>query len=573
MPFAPELAVLANLAPLLILGVWSLLLVALARSELTLDLTPGLRASWHLHRPLALLGALFAFAAALAALADPQRPALLRLTGGLRVDPLADLAALVLLGALLVALLLDPGGPRRGPHVALYCLITAALLLVVHAGALLPLVAGLEIAALGLGALLAVDPRSRRAAWSWLFGQAIISGLLLFGVALLFGATGTTDLSELGGRVSAVFTRWGASPAQAAVDLLQSGVPIPPQLAEQARTRAVTAMAPAALFIPGLLLTFAGLLARLGVAPFARAALSVAEGAPRPVALLIEPALRFAALIALVRLFVGVFHVPRQLHAPYGWSTAAALLAGLTLLTSAHAALRQRELRGLLAATATALAGWFLLGITAAANFFAHAGAYGGRALTVVDHHEWGLQSGQHVLSALLTLAVAHALAVLGLHAALGAGGEPPPGSGALALRGLVRRDPWLGLTVAALILALLGAPPTLLFVARLDLLAVLLLDTNLVLRLLTALALLGALPLALAWLRHLHALFDPDPRASPLADPRASPLAEPAPHARPLRPLALLCALLLLFFGIYPSALHHHTDRAAAALHAREAP
>jgi hypothetical protein len=176
--------------------------------------------------------------------------ALLRLTGGLRVDPLADLAALVLLGALLVALLLDPGGPRRGPHVALYCLITAALLLVVHAGALLPLVAGLEIAALGLGALLAVDPRSRRAAWSWLFGQAIISGLLLFGVALLFGATGTTDLSELGGRVSAVFTRWGASPAQAAVDLLQSGVSIPPQLAEQARTRAVTAMAPAALFIP-----------------------------------------------------------------------------------------------------------------------------------------------------------------------------------------------------------------------------------------------------------------------------------------------------------------------------------
>lgn len=480
-----NLDALAPLAPLLILGLWSLLLVALARVDLSSG--PGI------HRPLALTGALLALLAALSLLGDPAHDVgTLLAGGGLVVDPLALFASVLILTGLVAGLLLARPGPHAGPRAALALLLAAGLLLAVHATDLLGLVAGLEVAGLGLCALLAVDRRTRAAAWDWLIGHGLSASLLLLGVALVVGATGTSRIADLGARVGMVFTRWGASPSQAAVDLLQSGVPIPEALTEQARTRAVTAMAPAALFIPGMLLTFAGLLARLGLAPFALAAGRVYERAPLAALALVELGLRLAALVALVRLFAGVFHVARQLHAPYGWSTAATLIAGLTLLVTAVQGLRQREPRRLLAVTAAALAAWSLLGLTAAANFYAHAQSHA-RTLTVVDHHEWGMRSGDHAIAAVLTLALAQALAALGLLAGLAALGDPAPGRGTLVFHGLARRRPLLAAALLVHLLALIGLPPTLAFAARLDLLAALLVDTNPAIRLLAALALLAA--------------------------------------------------------------------------------
>ena len=77
----------------------------------------------------------------------------------------------------------------------------------------------------------------------------------------------------------------------------------------------------------------------------------------------------------LLRLFVTVLHAPRLVYAPYGWGTAVAVLGGLGAVLGAVAAARQAELRRLLAWATVANTGLVLLGLVAAADFYAHAGS------------------------------------------------------------------------------------------------------------------------------------------------------------------------------------------------------
>ncbi|MEZ4384222.1 MAG: proton-conducting transporter membrane subunit [Nannocystaceae bacterium] len=540
---------LSQLAPLAILGLWSLLLVAVARARLQ-----GLAA---LHRGIALVGVALAAAAALALVGDPAIDVGVTVLGGaLIVDPLAALVDLALLAALAATILLS----RRddAPGIASAVVIAAGLMLTIHAVDLLPMVAGLEIGALGLVALLGRDPAARPAALRWLVGQGILSATLLFGVALIVAATGTTAIAEIGGRAAMIFTRWGAGPAQIAVDLLTSGVPIPEALEGEARRRAVTAMAPAALFLPGMLLVFASLALRFGVA-FGHRLLTLAYDRAAPMALVLIAGLRLAALVALLRLFVAGLHVPRQLFAPYGWSTPAVLLIAATLAVGGVIALRGRELRRWLAGQAIVSGGWLLLAALAAANFYAHAGLRGG-SLTVMDHHEWGLASGDAAVAAILGLALAEGLAAAGLAAIVAAVGDPRA-RGPLALRGLARRRPLVGGAAALLLLALVGAPPTAVFIARFELLLATITDTNLPVRVLVGVAMLAAVLVAAGALRHLAALF---------ARPAAGE--EPAP-TRAASAVAVVAAALVLLAGSAPEVLRRSLELAACGAGLRPGP
>jgi NADH:ubiquinone oxidoreductase subunit 2 (subunit N) len=541
---------LSLLAPLAILGLWSLLLVAVARLEF--------RGLLGLHRGIALVGVALAAAAALALVGDPAIDAGVEVLGGaLIVDPMAALLDLALLVAVAAALVL--GERDDSPGIASAVVIGAGLMLTIHAVDLLPLVAGLEIGALGLVALLGRDPDARPAALRWLVGQGILSAALLFGVALVVAATGTTAVAEIGGRAAIIFTRWGAGPAQVAVDLLTSGVPIPEALEAEARRRAVTAMAPAALFLPGMLLIFASLALRFGAA-FGHRLLTLAYDRAAPTALVLIAGLRLAALVALLRLFVGALHVPRQLFAPYGWSTPAVALLAATLLVGGVIALRGRELRRWLAGQAIVSGGWLLLVALAAANFYAHAGLRGG-AIKVIDHHEWGLASGDAAVAALLGLALAEGLAAAGLIAVVAAIGDPRA-RGPLALRGLARRRPLVGGAAALLLLTLAGAPPTAVFIARFEVLMATIADTNLAVRVLVGVALLAAVFVAVGALRHLVALF------APPTDSAETPARRSAAAA-----VAVVAAAAVLVTGAAPESLRRSLELAACAAGMRPGP
>jgi NADH-quinone oxidoreductase subunit N len=504
-------------------------------------------------RALALLGLGLALAAALTLLGAPGLGLGHELLGGALVaDRLAlavDLAVIVALLAIVASDAPRPGGAGR--H-GLSLLVGVGAMLCAHAGDLTVLVAGLELACLATAALLWLgrEPgeQGARAGWTWLIGQALAAGLWWMGLALVYGATGTTRLGELGGRVSAVFLRWGASTVQAAVDLLQSSSPLIPGLEAQARDAAVTGAAPAMLLVPGIALALAGLLARLGAAPLHLGLPAIVQRAGASGAAAVLVLVRLAAAAVLLRLFVTVLHAPRLVYAPYGWGTAVAVLGGLGALLGAVAAARQAELRRLLAWATVANTGLVLLGLVAAADFYAHAGARS-RGVRISDHVDWGQSAGDLAVAAvLLTLAV-HALASLGLLAAQSAFDR---GRGLVDLAGLGRRAPLSAVAVALCLLGLAGAPPTGAFIARLMLLQAGLEDSNLLVRAALAAGVLGGAALAWACLRVLALLW-------------SEPAGEPASGRGWARVVLAVLAAMVLGTGLFGHA-SVEAARAAAA-------
>ena len=533
------------LAPVVIVALWGLLTPLAGRA-----LAHG-SAGWP--RALALLGLGLALAAALTLLGAPGLGLGHELLGGALVaDRLAlavDLAVIVALLAIVASDAPRPGGAGR--H-GLSLLVGVGAMLCAHAGDLTVLVAGLELACLATAALLWLgrEPgeQGARAGWTWLIGQALAAGLWWMGLALVYGATGTTRLGELGGRVSAVFLRWGASTVQAAVDLLQSSSPLIPGLEAQARDAAVTGAAPAMLLVPGIALALAGLLARLGAAPLHLGLPAIVQRAGASGAAAVLVLVRLAAAAVLLRLFVTVLHAPRLVYAPYGWGTAVAVLGGLGALLGAVAAARQAELRRLLAWATVANTGLVLLGLVAAADFHAHAGARS-RGVRISDHVDWGQSAGDLAVAAvLLTLAV-HALASLGLLAAQSAFDR---GRGLVDLAGLGRRAPLSAVAVALCLLGLAGAPPTGAFIARLMLLQAGLEDSNLLVRAALAAGVLGGAALAWACLRVLALLW-------------SEPAGEPAGGRGWARVVLAVLAAMVLGTGLFGHA-SVEAARAAAA-------
>lgn len=460
-------------APLVIVGLWALL-VPLAGVA-----APG----WS--RAVALVGVLLALAAALSLIWEPALGLGGSLLGeALVVDRLGLGLELLVLVALAVLVAVEAPGPGSGARHGLLLVAGVGTLLCVHAGELSTLVAGLELVCLAAGALLWVGraagvEAAGRAGFRWVIGQGLAAGLLWLGLGLIYGATGTTRLADLGGRVGAVFLHWGASAVQAAVDLLHSREPLTGSLLAYSRDAAVHGAAPAMLLIPGLGLTLVGLLARLGAAPLQLGVAGAVQRAGAGAAGAVLVLVRIAAAAVMLRLLVAVLHAPRVVYAPYGWGTAAGLVGLVSAVVGGVMAVRAVELRRLLAWAGVAQAGLWLVGMLAAADFYAHAGARSG-GLRITDHVDWGQGAGDAAVAAVLLCLVMHGLATLGLLAAHAAFDR---GRGLADYAGLGRRAPGSGVAVSLCLLALAGAPPTGAFVARLALLQAGLEDSNLLVR------------------------------------------------------------------------------------------
>jgi NADH-quinone oxidoreductase subunit N len=492
------------LAPLVIVGLWALLV------PLAGVVAPG----WS--RVVALGGVLLALAAALSLLAEARLGVGGSLLGeALVVDRLGLALELVVLVALAVLVGVEAPGRGSGARHGLLLVAGAGALLCVHAGDLSTLVAGLELACVAAGVLLwlgrAGGGAAGRGGFTWLIGQGLAGGLLWLGLGLIYGATGTTRLAELGGRVGAVFLHWGASAVQAAVDLLHSREPLTASLLSYSRDAAVQGAAPAMLLIPGLGLALVGLLARFGAAPLHLATPAAVQRAGAGAAGAVLVLVRVAAAAAMLRLLVAVLHAPRMVYAPYGWGTAAGLVGALSAVVGAVAAVRAVDMRRLLAWAWVAQAGLLVLGMLAAADFYAHAGARSG-GLRISDHVDWGQSAGDAAVAAVLLCLAMHAIATLGLlagHVAF------ERGRGLADYAGLGRRAPVSGVALSLCLLGLAGAPPTGAFVARLALLQAGLEDSNLLVRVALAVGLIAGAGLAGACLRVLALLWSEPTGAS----------------------------------------------------------
>jgi NADH-quinone oxidoreductase subunit N len=241
-------------------------------------------------------------------------------------DQLGALAAIVLAGIGLVVVLVSWGDGRRdhvGEYYALLAASGAGMVFIVSASSLMTMFLALEWFSIALYVLCALDTHRREsleAGLKYLIIGSFGSGVLLFGCALVYGATG-----ELG--FSAIREATGADDP---------------------------------LFVTGMAMILAGLAFKVSAAPFHMWTPDVYQGAPTSVTAFMAGATKVAALVLTLRILVTAF--PEQAEI---WTVAVAVLAVASLAIGNLAAIAQRDVKRMLAYSSVSHAGFLLIAIAA----------------------------------------------------------------------------------------------------------------------------------------------------------------------------------------------------------------
>lgn len=276
---------------------------------------------------------LLGLAATLVALVRNWGEDLETISGAVRVDDLTTGLGLICVAAatLVVLLGLRPGTDLtvgRGEYHSLMLFTLLGMVLLISSGDLVTLFASLELLSIPLYVLCASEIRARRsleAGVKYLIVGSVGSATLLYGLAMIYGATGTTSFEAMASAVSS-----------------RSLITEP-------------------LMLAGIAFATAGIAFKASAAPFHGWTPDVYEGAPTPVTAFMATATKVAALAILVRLFVGPL--------ASGWETWAPVLAALSTLSIVvgnFGALGQVSLKRMLAWSSIAQAGYLIAGIVVA---------------------------------------------------------------------------------------------------------------------------------------------------------------------------------------------------------------
>ena len=217
-------------------------------------------------------------------------------------------------------------GMFRGEFFTLVLFATLGMMVMISANHLLTLYLGLELLSLSLYALVALQRDSvqaTEAAMKYFVLGALASGMLLYGMSMLYGATGTLEITQL---------------AQLS--------------AEGLRTQAV--------LVFGLVFIVAGLGFKLGAAPFHMWVPDVYQGAPTAVTLFIGSAPKFAAFAIIMRLLAQALGAEALVDE---WRQMLTVMAVLSLAIGNLAAIMQTNLKRMLAYSTISHMGFLLLGV------------------------------------------------------------------------------------------------------------------------------------------------------------------------------------------------------------------
>jgi len=199
------------------------------------------------------------------------------------------------------------------------------MMLMVSASSFLALYMGLELQSLALYVLAAFNResvRSSEAGLKYFVLGALSSGLLLYGISLIYGFTGTTDF----GHVAAV--------------IRQSGAPIG--------------------LIFGLVFLIAGLAFKVAAVPFHMWTPDVYEGSPTPITAFFAMSPKIAAMALFLRAVIVPF--PDAVHQ---WQQIIIVASVLSMLLGAFAAIGQTNIKRLMAYSSIGHMGYALLGLAA----------------------------------------------------------------------------------------------------------------------------------------------------------------------------------------------------------------
>lgn len=264
--------------------------------------------------------------------------------GMVRIDGFAILfkAIFLIAAALAVAIAtryLDIEGEQHGEYYALVLFATVGMMFLGCGNDLIVLYISLELMALTFYVLVAFTKREKRsneAAMKYFLLGAFSSGILLYGMSLIYGLTGSTNLGDIAQAVTQIVS---AAPAEAGAG-------------------AGASMRP--LMLLGMISLAAGLFFKISAVPFHMWAPDAYEGAPTSVTAFLSTGSKAASFALFFRLFVGALDGMRV-----DWAPLLGLVAAITILVGNWAAVTQDNSKRLLAYSSISNAGYLLLGLIA----------------------------------------------------------------------------------------------------------------------------------------------------------------------------------------------------------------
>lgn len=245
-------------------------------------------------------------------------------------DLMADLLKFLVYASVMIVLfysrtyVLERPQMAKGEFYVLSLFATLGMMVMISAGHFLTVYIGIELLSLSLYSMVAMNRdsvQSTEAAIKYFVLGALASGLLLYGMSMIYGATGTLEISALAQRL---FGGEG------------NGI----------------------ILSFGLVFLIAGIAFKLGVVPFHMWIPDVYHGAPTAVTLFIASAPKLAAFAIVIRILVNGLIVASR-----DWQTMLIILSVLSMAVGNFAAIAQTNIKRMLAYSAISHMGFMLLGM------------------------------------------------------------------------------------------------------------------------------------------------------------------------------------------------------------------
>jgi len=301
----------------------------------------------------------------------------------------------------------------QGEYYALILLSAMGMMLMAATTELISIYIALELTSISLYVLVGFlkDPKSTESSLKYLLLGAIASAVLLYGMAMVFGCTGKTQLSEISQALQAMS--------------------LPGMLANPA-------------LILGIVLMMAGLGFKIAAVPFHMWVPDVYEGAPTPITAYLSVGSKAAGFALILRVFYSAFGMPEWLSMNWGLVFAALAAIGMTL--GNVIALPQTNIKRMLGYSSIAQAGYLMVGLA----------TMGIAATTNL--------SGQ---SSILFFLAGYTLANLGAFSAIIAISNKTGSDLIQDFSGMGKRAPWLAIALTLCLISLIGMPPAAGFMAK----------------------------------------------------------------------------------------------------------
>ncbi|MGG3999156.1 NADH-quinone oxidoreductase subunit NuoN [Anoxybacillus kestanbolensis] len=336
-----------------------------------------------------------------------------------RLDSFAkSFKALLLIGSALVLLLAIHYEPNeriayRGEFYYLFLTALLGAMMMASSGDLITLFVGLELLSISSYILVAIRKKhtlANEAALKYVITGSIATAITLFGMSYIFGFTGSTNIKEIAQQLASTYDE---------------------------NHQYILSVA--------FLLTFVGLSFKLASAPFHMWAPDVYQGATTPVVSFLSVVSKTAGFIIVLRLIVSVFA-----QTPIGNSASMlmtlapyiAFLAGATMIIGNTIALRQRNVKRMLAYSSVAHAGYVLVAFASLSMF---------------------------MFEAIWFYLLAYLFMTIGAFAILQVVSQHHDDEDISIFAGLYRRSPLMAVAMTIFLLSLAGIPGTAGFIGKMN--------------------------------------------------------------------------------------------------------